>query len=149
MESNSSSNSWKKGHFSWVKRTNYTVWQSASEIKTTVSICLTKCLLTTVLNDRRDEQTQMASSASSTLLLGFNFITCGLIFINKMKPTFFISLIFLLPGKDTSTQSLYKTSLYGIHILSTLPDFFKMNFMIHIYKIYTAYVILQTLVHHT
>lgn len=97
----------------------------------------------------RDEQTQMASSASSTLLLGFNFITCGLIFINKMKPTFFISLIFLLPGKDTSTQSLYKTSLYGIHILSTLPDFFKMNFMIHIYKIYTAYVILQTLVHHT
>lgn len=70
----------------------------------------------------------MASSASSTLLLGFNFITCGLIFINKMKPTFFISLIFLLPGKDTSTQSLYKTSLYGIHILSTLPDFFKNEF---------------------
>lgn len=49
------------------------------------SFCLTKCFLTTVLTDQKNglikliELVLPAGTAGSELLLGFNFVTCGLI----------------------------------------------------------------------
>lgn len=58
------------------------VWQSASQIDYKyVSICLTKCLLTTVLTAQKKElirliqPVRLAGIASSKLLLAFNFVS--------------------------------------------------------------------------